>query len=275
MQQIVNFLIKNRNVLLYLFLVAVGLTFTVQNHSYHRNSFIHSSGSITGSILDTRTSIFSYFNLKDENELLREENAALRMQILTVGDSLLGNATTELNGASVPFEIYPARIVKNSYTNRDNFITIDIGEKQGIEEDMGVITTNGIIGVVDRVGSNYSRVISVLNSEISLNAQIKGSSIIGSLVWDGNDPYTMNLIDVPRLATVKKGDTIVTGRQSLTFPHNINIGVIQNAQLTDNGGRYLIKVRLLNDMTNIGTAYVIRNRDLKAIQEIDIMNIDE
>ncbi len=275
MQQIFNFLIKNRNLLLYLLLAFIGLIFTVQNHSYHRNSFIHSTGAFTGYFLEKQSSVSSYFDLDDENQLLREENAKLRMLLGDQADSLLSSSVVFYNSSKTPFEVFPARVIKNRYAYRDNFLTIDIGAQEDIKEDMGVITTNGILGVVDKVGSRYSRVISVLNSEISLNAQIKGTNTIGSLTWNGNSPYLMNLEDVPRLAKVVKGDTIITGQQSTTFPPDILIGVVKDAQLIDNGSRYKIDVQLFNDMTNVGTAYVIRNRDLEEIQEINNLEEDE
>ena len=275
MQQIFNFLIKNRNLLLYLLLVVTGLIFTVQNHSYHRNSFIHSTGAFTGYFLDKQTSVSSYFSLDEENAKLREENAKLRMLVGDQSDSLLNNTIVFYNAKKSPFEVFPARVIKNRYAYRDNFLTIDIGEQEGIEEDMGVITTNGILGVIDKVGTRYSRVISVLNSEISLNAQIKGTNTIGSLTWNGSSPYMMNLEDVPRLAKVVKGDTIITGQQSTTFPPDIMIGVVKEAQLIDNGSRYNIEVLLFNDMTNVGTAYVIKNKDLKEIELLDNLESDE
>ncbi|KEZ92036.1 rod shape-determining protein MreC [Nonlabens ulvanivorans] len=277
MQQIINFLIKYRNLLLYLSLLLIALVFTVQSHSYHRNSFVHSTGNITGSFLSSRSGIYDYLNLKEENDKLRKENAMLRMKALVTADTLLGDETTFLFSEDVPYRVFPSRVIKNDYSKRDNFITLDIGIDQGIEPDMGVVTTNGILGIIDISSNRFSRVISILNSEISLNAQIKGSNVIGSLTWDGNDPYMMSLVDVPRLAKVTKGDTIVTGRQSTTFPPDILIGTIRDAQLVENGSRYKIDVALFNDMTDIGTAYVIKSRDVKPLQIIDTLttNVNE
>lgn len=271
MQQIINFLIKYRNLLLYMVLMIVALVFTMQSHSYHRNSFIHSTGNVTGSFLSSRNSVYDYLDLKEENERLRQENAMLRMKYLAQTDTILGEELTFLFSDSIPYKVFPARVVKNDYNKRDNYITLDIGAEQGIEEDMGVITTDGILGIVDISSSRFSRVISILNSEISLNAQIKGSNVIGSLTWDGNSPYKMSLIDVPRLAQVKKGDTIITGRQSTTFPPDILIGTVEDAQLVENGSRYKIDVALFNNMTDVGTAYVIKNRDSKPLQVIDTL----
>ena len=271
MQHIINFLIKYRNLLLYLFLFSVSLVFTIQSHDYHRNSFIHSTGNVTGSILEYRNDFYSYFDLNRQNTYLSQENARLRMRLLAVGDTLLGDESTFMFSDDLPYRVVPSRVVKNSYDKLDNFITLDIGSNQEIEPDMGVITSNGIVGIIDVSSNRFSRVISVLNSEISLNAQIKGTATIGSLVWDGSDPYKMSLIDVPRLARVSKGDTIITGRQSTTFPPDIEIGVIEDAELIDNGSRYRIDVRLFNDMTDLGHVYVIKNRDTEALRVIDTL----
>ncbi len=254
-------------------LMLVALIFTIQSHSYHRNSFVHSTGNITGSFLSSRNDFNDYFNLKEENDRLRKENAALRMKYLANGDTLLGNEISLVFTDSIPYKVFPSRVIKNDYNKRDNYLTIDIGSNQGIDVDMGVITTDGILGIVDISNNRFSRVISILNSEMSLNAQIKGSNVIGSLTWNGNDPYTMSLIDVPRLAKVTPGDTIVTGRQSTTFPPDILIGVIKKSQLVENGSRYQIDVELFNDMTNLGTAYVIKSRDVRAIQVIDTLTV--
>ncbi len=275
MQHIINFLIKYRNLLLYLVLFSISIIFTVQSHSYHRNTFIHSTGNVTGSILNLRQEFYAYLDLDKQNDYLSKENARLRMRLLAAGDTLLGRPATMMFADSLPFTVVPARVIKNSYDKLDNFITIDIGADQDISSDMGVITSNGIVGIVDITSARFSRVISVLNSEISLNAQIKGTSTIGSLTWDGTDPYTMSLIDVPRLAQVVPGDTIITGKQSTTFPPDIEIGVIKDAVLIDNGSRYKIDVRLFNNMTDLGYVYVIKNRDADALQIIDTLSTNE
>jgi len=275
MQHIINFLIKYRNLLLYLILFSVALVFTIQSHEYQRTMFIHSTGNVTGALLEKRNTFYEYFDLDQQNEYLSSENARLRMRLLALGDTLLGSETTLIFSDSLPYKVIPARVIKNGYDKLDNFITLDIGSNQDIEPDMGVITSNGLVGIIDVTSADYSRVISILNSEMSLNAQIKGTSTIGSLTWDGSDPYIMNLIDVPRRAIVSKGDTIITGYQSTTFPPDIEIGVVENVVLVDNGSRYDIQVRLLNNMTDLGYVYVIKNRDKEAIQIIDTLQINE
>ncbi len=275
MQQIVNFLIKYRNLLLYIILFGFSIFFTIQSHSFHRNSFINSANSFSGGILNSRDGIYSYFDLADENKLLQAENAALRMRLLEIGDTLLGQEISYVFSDSVPYKVFPARVIKNIYGYRDNFITLDIGKSQGIKADMGVFTPDGIVGVVDRSSQDFTRVISILNTQLSIAAKIKGTATIGSLNWDGSDPYMINMQDVPRLAKVKVGDTIVTSGLSTIFPPDILIGIIERATLVSNDSRYEVKVRLLNDMTDLGSAYVIKYRDQEIIKVVDTLGRNE
>lgn len=273
MQNIINFLIKYRNLLLYLSLMVIALVFTIQSHAHHRNKFIHSTGAITGSMLQSRSNVYSYFHLKERNNRLQKENARLRMQILAMGDTLLGSESTRIFQDSVPYKIMPARVIKNDYSRRDNYLTIDLGTANGVMPDMGVISANGIVGFIDKSNTKYSRVVSILNSNMSLNAQIKGTSTIGSLVWTGKNPYTMNLIDVPRLAKVKPGDTIITGLQSTSFPPDILIGTVRKVKLIETGSRYDIEVKLFNDLTNLGYVSVIKSRDARARSVVDTLTV--
>ncbi len=274
MQQIINFLIKYRGWLLYLSLLFIAFVLTIQSHNYHRNSWIGSSGYLTGGILNSRSKVSDYFDLRDENQRLQEENASLRMRLLSVSDTLVGAPEKIQVGDNPPFTIFPARVIKNDYAKRDNYITIDIGKEQGIEPDMGVMTHRGIVGITDQ-SARFTRVVSLLNTQLLVNAQIKGTSVIGSLNWEGGDPYTVSLKDVPRLAKVKVGDTITTGSQSSTFPPDILIGTVSDLRLVDNGARYKIDVRLFNDMTDLGRVYVIKSRDYEALKVIDTLGINE
>ena len=73
MQHIINFLIKNKNFILFLVLLSISLLFTIQSHSYHRSKFINSANWLSGGIYEKANGISSYFNLASENEKLVEE----------------------------------------------------------------------------------------------------------------------------------------------------------------------------------------------------------
>ena len=84
-----------------------------------------------------------------------------------------------------------------------------------------------------------------------------------------------SLEDVPRLASVRKGDTIVTGGQSVIFPEGINIGTVETIYIETKTSFYVIKVKLFNDMTNLGHVYIIKSKDREELINLEKKKKDE
>jgi len=131
------------------------------------------------------------------------------------------------------------------------------------------------VGIVDNISKNYATVISILNSNSQINAKLKKSNHFGILVWKGGNPNIVDLIDVQSKAPVKMGDTIVTGGKSTIFPEGIGIGTINSFELDPSENFYTIKVKLFNDMTNVGHVYVIENLDREEIKMLEQQTADE
>ncbi|MDH7445471.1 rod shape-determining protein MreC [Aquimarina sp. 2201CG14-23] len=275
MQQIINFLIRNKNFLLFLLLLLLSLLLTIQSHSYHKSKFISSTNFLTGGIYGWRHSISDYFGLKKENDRLLEENEHLRNQISWLSNDTIVNKYVDTTSFNKPFTFIKGIVFKNDYSKMDNYILINKGEKDGIQPDMGVITDKGIVGIVENTSNNYSRVISILNSNSRINAGLKKSNQYGSLVWNGKNPNIVQLETIPRQAILKKGDTIITNGRSTIFPRGIGIGTILNYKLDQNQSYYLIDVQLFNDMTNIGFVYSIKSNDAPEIKSLENPTINE
>ncbi len=271
MQQIINFVIRNKNFLLYLFLLSIALGFTVQSHSYHQSRFFNSSNWVTGSIYETFNGFSTYFGLSEENAKLVEENKRLR--------KLLFNGRTEtmasLDSTQLIYAVNTGQVVKNSYAEPRNYITINRGEKDSVLPDMGVITEKGILGIVENTSGSYASVQSILNEKSRINAKLKNTEHFGSLVWDTQRYNVVQLVDIPRLVPLTVGDTIVTGGMSSIFPGDIPIGTIQKFDLDNANSLYSIDVRLFNDMTNIKNVYIIHNNDREEILELEAATINE
>ena len=140
---------------------------------------------------------------------------------------------------------------------------------------MGVITSKGIVGIIDNVSNNYATVQSILNTNSQINAKLKSSNHFGSLVWNTKDPNMVQLIDIPRLAPVKIGDTITTGGRSTIFPKGILIGTINDFTLGKDENYYNLNIKLFNDMTNLEHVYIIENTDAEEIKLVEKGKEDE
>jgi rod shape-determining protein MreC len=262
MQQIFNFIVRFKTGLTFLLLLSLALFLTIEAHTYHSSKWISSTNFITGSIFELNAEVTDYFGLKSENNKLVKENTRLRNKLLNLQenvlffeDSLITKDTTYLS--------YPVKLIANSYLKSDNYLLLNKGNKDGIQENMGVISSLGIVGIVEETTGNYTRVISILNSNISINAKLKKSNHFGSLIWNGKNPNLVSLVDVPRSAKISIGDSIVTGGNSLIFPENLPIGKIDDFQLNPNQGYYDITIELFNDMTSLKNLYVIQFNSYK------------
>ncbi|WP_340199899.1 rod shape-determining protein MreC [Ascidiimonas sp. W6] len=271
MQNIIAFFLRNRIFFLFILLFVVSLSLTIQSHTYHRSKFINSANWLTGGLYASVNDISSYFGLRDQNQQLLEENKRLRGLLMNqdeVIDSIPMDSTKQFN-------LITASIIKNSFKKTNNYLTINKGKSLGIENDMGVISSQGIIGIIDNTSANYSVVQSVLNSLSEINASLKNTSYFGTLVWNQKDYRYVQLTDIPKNVNIKKGDTIVTGGMSTIFPKDILIGTIENFELTTSDNYYNISVKLFNDMANVKHVYVIKNKDRKEIIQLENQIKDE
>ena len=271
MQQIINFIIRDKTFLLFLLLFSISIIFTIQSHSYHKSKFINSANFLTGGIYNTVNNVSGYFDLKSQNQILSEENNRLKSLLYNAennNDSTYIDSVTFIN----QYRFTSANIIRNSFSATDNMLLINKGKNDSIKEDFGVITSKGLLGIINKTSNNYATVISILNTTSNISAKLKKSNHYGSLTWNGKDPNITQLVDIPKVANVKIGDTIVTSGLSSIFPKGIYVGTIEDFKLDDAENYYEINVKLFNDMTSVEHVYIIENIDAKEINNLLIPN---
>lgn len=260
MHGIFNFLYKNSNRVLFLLLLGTSLGLTIQTHSFHKSKFIGATNSFSEGVYRQVNEVSEYINLGDKNDSLAQENAKL-LEMLFYKQKEGNNPKIDSIFGIGSDNILVSKVIRNSFRLQQNYLTINSGLKDGIKSDMGVINNRGIVGVVDKVSLNFALVTSVLNTKSLINAKIKHSSYFGTLGWNGKNAGFVQLIDVPRTTSVKKGDTIVTGGISEIFPENVDIGIVDKTSYENNS--FVISVKLFNDMTNLEYMYVLKNIQVK------------
>ena len=250
MKSLFLFLYKFRAFITLILLESVCAFLIIQNSHYHRALYFNSSNTAIGSILSVSNNINQYFQLIDINESLASENAYLKNSFNSFND-----LPDSIKYDSVRnFNYIRAKIINSSVDLRNNMITIDVGEEDGIKKDMAVIGGGGIVGKTRYVSKNFTLVTSILHTSTMVPARIKGKVNICTVQWDGTDPYMVDLLYVPRHYLLVVGDSVVTSGYSGIFPENLHIGNIHSINLSDDAPFFNIKVKLANDFYKI--AYV-------------------
>ncbi|MEN8704309.1 MAG: rod shape-determining protein MreC [Polaribacter sp.] len=273
MQQIIYFFQKFKYFLFFLLLEFVALFFIFNNLSFHKSKFINSANSITGGLYYQSSNITEYLNLKEENKLLAEENTQLKnlLSKRSVNPGTKDSTVLDTTRYYQKYTFSTAKIINNNYAKDFNFITINRGENQGIQKEMAVVNSRGIIGITEHTSKDYTRVQSILNKNSKINARLKNTNYFGTLGWDGKDYNTVQLSDIPRQAPIKIGDTIETGGRSTIFPEGILIGTISKIN-KGNSADNKVDITLFNDMSNLGYVNIIKNLDRQEIKQLEKNN---
>jgi len=260
MRNLFRFIIKFHFFILFIIIESFSLFLFIQNNTYQKASFINSSNQITGYIYSAYHSMAEYLLLKTANNDLARENAYLRNVIKRSikTDKEYWNVVRD-SVKNRHYHYTPAKVINNSVNRQNNYITLNKGANQGIEPEMGVVSPNGVVGIVRNVSGNFSSVISLLNNSLSISAKIKKNGYYGSLVWDGRDNTIVSLKEIPYHVRISAGDTVVTSGYSAIFPEGLPIGVINDYELKKGANFYYISVRLLNDFRHLSYVYVIEN----------------
>ena len=266
MQQLINALLKYKNSLFYIGLLLLSIIFLNQRSFYHQSFFSNISLTVSSRMSLFSQGIVNYFSLKKINQQLRLENEKLKaLELAYQHNKDNKSAIFESFG----FKITSARIIKNSYNKTRNFIIINKGEADGIKTDTGVISSDGIVGVINQTTENFSSILSLLHRDLKINASFKKNGAYGSLSWEGNHPKKMKLDDVSTLNPVSIGDTIVTGGMSNYFPYGIPLGAVSKIERPKFEGYYDIDIDLFSNLTQKEFVYVIKNRNIDQIKKLN------
>ena len=264
MQSIINSIVKNRNLIIYIVLSLITFNFLYQKGPIHSTNIGKIATFISGTSSSFSSSVSSYFSLRSKNQKLITEN--LELKKVESKYNILSQNTENLSILSGP--ITSAEVILNSVNKNKNIIVINKGLSEGVNKEMGVISSNGIVGIVKNVTDNYSSIISLLNIDLKINAILKKSSTLGSISWDGKNPKIVKLNDIPLSSSIKVGDTIITGGMSFYFPKGIPIGEIIDYDNSSLEGYYEIDILIFNDFSSLSNVYVIDRSDNEEIKDL-------
>jgi rod shape-determining protein MreC len=260
MRNLIFFFYKYYTFILFFVLELFSFIILFQYNNYQKASFLNFTGGVASGFYESVNSTTNYFGLRDINDSLLAENARLRSQMLN-SYYQSGFAQTSINDSlyKQQYSYISANVVNNSITKRNNYITIDKGAMHGIKPDMGVISSNGVVGIVTSVSEHFATIRSALNGNTKISCMLKKNNAFGSLEWNGDDPKFSSMKYVNKHVPLTINDEIVTSNYSTLFPQGIPVGRIYSHSLDAGDNFHLIKVELYTQFSTLKNVYVIRN----------------
>jgi Cell shape-determining protein len=165
------------------------------------------------------------------------------------------------------FSFIPAKIIKNSYGTLHNYLIINKGGKDGLTENMGVITPFGVVGIIRAVGENNSYVHSFFNVKQNVSTKIGNTNSYGPMVWNQINTNHATLNEIPQHIKFNIGDTVYTSGMSAFYPPDIPLGTIQSSKIS-NGIHHSIDVKLFQDPRILNFVIVVKNNNKSEIDSL-------
>ena len=279
MRNLLDFLVKYSYWFLFFVLEAVSFVLLFQFNSYQGSVWFSSANAVAGKLYETTSAVESYFQLSKINTELTQRNLYLEQRLCklekeksdSVADSTMENSL--LLKSLQPYRLIPAQVVNMKWGRKDNLLTIDKGEADGIKKDMGVVCGTGVVGIVYLTSAHYSIVIPVLNSQSNISCVIQGRGYFGYLHWTGGDISEAYVDDVPRHAHFKLYENVVTSGYSSVFPAGIMVGKILHVYNSADQMSYRLRVKLSADFGRLRDVCVVDNTALS--EQIEVMRAAE
>jgi rod shape-determining protein MreC len=270
MRNLLNFLLKYSNFIVFLILEGFALVLLTNGNNYHNSRVVKGMQGVTRGIEEKINNTRTYLHLREINSNLAAENSTLRnsleryareenLKFKNVNDTLFRQQ----------YQYTSARVINNSVNNQKNYFTIDKGRRQGIKVDMAITSGNNVAGVIVGCSENFSVAISLLNLDFRLSARIKSNGYFGSLSWDGRNYRHAVLNEIPQHITVNMGDTIETTSYSAVFPEGVLVGTVSDLKKSGSDF-YKITIELFTDFKKLQYVNVIGN--MKRTEQLGLEN---
>jgi len=255
------------NLILFLILEIVCFVLIARTNMLQGNDVLSSANTVAGIVYQKREDVVYYFGLKRMNDSLLNENIRLREALArisgvdTLRDTVVSRRIRAVDsGSLIRYADYiyrPARVINNSVTSENNYITINRGARHGVKKRMAVLSGTGVVGEVISVSDNFASILSVLNVKRKLSAKLKDGTM-GSVMWEEGKPDVLVLEDIPKEIKVFRGDSVFTTSYSF-FPPDVLIGTIDRVRINKKNNVQILYLKSATNFRNLQYVYVVEN----------------
>ena len=226
------------------------------------------------------TAVATWFNDKQnyykDNTALVEENAALRQRLAEMEKAIRqaeeANAENErlrellnLSQKREDFTFESAYITEHTVTNWASTLTLDKGTKYGVEvKDCVIDETGALVGVVSEVGYNECTVMTIVDTDTSLGAQVFRTKDLGLAQGDfsmmGEERLRLDFL--PADCQLLGGDLVVTSGLGGYYPSDLVIGTIEEVQKDESGSASYAVIAPAADFDALSEVFIIKSFDI-------------
>lgn len=211
---------------------------------------------------DLADSVLPRKELLKQIAALRNENQQLKSQ--AIQNSAIARENDKLHSLlgwqqTVPWKLKLANVVMRDPANWWLTVQIDLGSRDGIRENMPVITESGLVGRISSVGYARSQIVLIGDPNCRVSATVENAARDMGVVI-ANSPVDTSIVNLTYLASganLKPGQGVVTSGLGSIFPKGIPIGQIVDARSVEFGLYTEARVKLSANLGSLEQVWVL------------------
>ncbi len=272
MHRLIEFIKRIYIVLLFLLIEGVALWTYATATPYTESKILARTTAMGSAVSGTMNDVRNFFALPDQNSALTKRVAQLEAEVERQEQLIAELMPTEgempfVDDIDTKFSYHPANVVSMTTNRNRNYIVVDRGTKDGIRENMGVITPNKeLVGTVVSCSESYSVVMPLLNTLFKIGGTLVDNDYVCSIYWEGTSRYKVTGVELSRYAEPKKG--MVVNAKSERVPSDVVIGTIESYEMNISKTAYSVDVVIAADMQRLDNLLIVENRDQTELEQL-------
>ncbi len=269
MRRLFEFIRSVYVVVLFVLLEVIAINVYARSDLYAQAKILGYSTRVVGSAQGVLFGFRGYFSLRKKNDILlsrvKELERELSLYQYMQADSMLW----ALSQVDSPRSYICSSVVSNTISRRENYITLNRGQRDGVHRNMAVTSPDGVmVGYIVATTERYSIAISVLNTRFRGSGKIEGEEYMGSIFWTGQNRYQLEMRELSKYATINVGDEIVTTGHSQIFPEGIKIGRVVSFALNQAATAYNATIDVACDISALSQVLIISNNNYVEVETL-------
>ncbi|MGN1347048.1 MAG: rod shape-determining protein MreC [Eubacteriales bacterium] len=211
---------------------------------------------------------YKFDELVEENNTLRERVAELEAQNYDAAELAERCAWMsdflEMKTQHTDYKMMSASVTGRESGNYSKVLTIDAGSGAGVERNMPVVTSEGIVGRITEIGYNWAKVTTIVEAQSSVGAYIERTDDAG--ICEGKFELSADglcrLSYLPAEAEVRVGDRVLSTGFGSVYPRGLVIGYVESVGVNEYTRSPDVTVKCAVDFSDLSKVMIITDYEI-------------
>ena len=264
-------ILEGKDTILTALLLVAALLLMAERNDGGLNNVRTASVALLSLVEQPLSQVNTYRQALETNRYLQRQNVLLQDELdrLRSAESELQSlrAMLQLRQSGDP-DLISAKVIAKQLTGLNNFITLDVGDSQGVKPGMPVVSSDGLVGTIILTGDRVAQVMPYANTLFRASARIQGSRAYGVAGWSRDKQRILYLDYIPKTIPIAVGDIAETSGYGNRYPSGLILGEVIHTESNPGEDTQRVHLRSNVELHTLSELFVIPFQPDSSIQRM-------